>query len=77
MSRHLRLIAVCACILASAGCSNERRLPTDPSPPAPTGPTAPSPPPPPSDSQRLAALALFDAATVHAGLTTSPLYFGG
>jgi hypothetical protein len=45
MSRYLRLIAFCAGVLASAGCSSERRLPTDPGPPlAPTGPTAPSPP---------------------------------
>ena len=67
MSRYLRLIAFCVSVLASAGCSNERRPPTEPSPPAPTGPTAPSAP------QRLAALALFDAASVHAGMTTSPL----
>ena len=45
MSRHLRLIAFCVCVLAGAGCS-ERRLPTDPTPPGPTGPTAPSPPQP-------------------------------
>ena len=34
MSRHLRLFAACAALLASAGCSNERRppLPTDPTP---------------------------------------------
>jgi hypothetical protein len=50
--------------LASAGCSNERRLPIDPTPLGPTGPSAP---------QRLAALALFDAAIVHAEATTSPL----
>jgi hypothetical protein len=68
MSRHLLLIAFCAGLLASAGCSSERRLPTDPGPPlAQTGPTAPS------DPQRLAALALLDAAGVHAGVTTSPL----
>lgn len=73
MSRYLRLTAVCVCIVASAGCSNERRPPTEPSLPAPTGPTAPSPPQPPSAAQRLAALALFDAASVHAGMTTSPL----
>jgi hypothetical protein len=32
MSRHLRLIAVCAGLLASTGCSRERRLPTAPPP---------------------------------------------
>ena len=73
MSRHLRLIAFCTGLLACAGCSDERRLPTEPTPPGPTGPTAPSPPQPPSEPQRLAALALFDAASVHAGMTTSPL----
>lgn len=73
MSRHIRLIALCAGLLASAGCSNERRLPTDPTPPGGSGPTAPVPPEPPSELQRLAALALFDAASVHAGMTTSPL----
>jgi hypothetical protein len=75
MSRYLRLIAFCAGVLATAGCSDERRLPTEPAPPAPvpTGPTAPSPPRPPPDPQRLAALALFESASLHAGLTTSPL----
>ena len=77
MSRHLRLMAWCAVLLAGAGCSEERRPPTGPTPVGPTGPTAPAPPlpPPPQspDSQRLAALALFDAASVHAGMTTSPL----
>jgi hypothetical protein len=75
MSRHLRLIAVCAGLLASAGCSSERRLPTDPTPSSPTAPTEPSPPQPPSDPQRLAALALFEAVIVHQALTTSPLTY--
>jgi len=70
MSRHLRLIAFCTGLLASAGCSSERRLPTDPTPLGPTGPTEPSPS---SAPQRLAALALFEAASLHEGLTTSPL----
>jgi hypothetical protein len=70
MSRHLRLIAVCAGLLASAGCSGERRLPT-----APTGPTEPPPPQTPSAPQRLAALALFEAASLHERLTTSPLVY--
>src|SRR5687767_3036934 len=70
MSRHLRLIAVCAGLLASAGCSDERRLPT-----APTGPTEPAPPQTPSAPQRLAALALLEAVNVHQALTTSPLTF--
>ena len=73
MSRHLRLIAFCAGLLASAGCSDEPRLPADPTPPAPTGPTAPSPPQPPSDPQRRAALALFESASLHESLTTSPI----
>jgi hypothetical protein len=73
MSRHLRLIAFCAGLLASAGCSSERRLPTDPTAPGSTGPTEPSPPQPPSAPQRLAALALFESASLHEGLTTSPL----
>ena len=68
MLRHLTLIAFCAGVLAGAGCSDERRPPTDPAPPlAPSGPTAPS------ATQRRAALALFEAASVHAGVTTSPL----
>jgi len=68
MLRHLRLIALWAGVLACAGCSDERRIPTNPGPPlAPTGPTAPS------DTQRRAALALFEAASVHAAATTSPL----
>jgi hypothetical protein len=72
MSRHLRLIAVCAGLLASAGCSGERRLPTAPTSPSPTGPTEPAPPQP-SASQRLAAFALLEAVNVHQALTTSPL----
>ena len=75
MSRHLRLIAVCAGLLASAGCSSERRLPTAPLPPGPAGPTEPAPPQTPSAPQRLAALALFDAVIVHERLTTSPLTY--
>src|SRR5687767_10616980 len=74
MSQHVRLTAVCACIVVGVGCSNERRLPTDPTPPGSTAPTAPSPPPPPSTPQNLAAFALFEAASLHAGVTTSPLY---
>ena len=70
MSRHLRLMAVCAGLLASAGCSGERRLPT-----APTGPTEPAPPQTPSAPQRRAALALFEAASLHEQLTTSPLVY--
>jgi hypothetical protein len=43
----------------------------------PTEPTStPTPGPEPSASQRLAALALFDAAGVHMVATTSPLTFG-
>jgi hypothetical protein len=75
MSRHLRLIAVCAGLLASAGCSSERRLPTDPTPPGSAGPNDPASPQPPSAPQRLAALALFEAVNVHMWLTTSPLTF--
>jgi hypothetical protein len=75
ISRHLRLIAVCAGLLASAGCSSERRLPTDPTAPGPAGPIDPAPPQPPSDPQRLAALALFEAVILHKGLTTSPLTY--
>ena len=42
----------------------------DPGPPLTSpGPTAPAPP----DTQRRAALALLDAASLHAGVTTSPL----
>ena len=74
MSRHLRLIAVCAGLLASAGCS-ERRLPTAPPPAGPAGLTGPDVPPPLPAAQRLAALTLFDAANVHMWLTTSPLTF--
>ena len=70
MSRQSLLIAFCAGLLASAGCSSEPRLPTDPGPPPPLAPTAPTAP---SDPQRRAALALLDAAGVHAGATTSPL----
>jgi hypothetical protein len=72
MSRHLRLMALCAGLLAAAGCSDERLPPTAPAPVVSTVPTEPSPPQSP-DSQRLAALALFDAARVHAEVTTSPL----
>ena len=37
MLRHLTLLALCAGVLAGAGCSDERRIPTDPGPPlAPT-----------------------------------------
>lgn len=75
MSRYLRLIAVCAGLLASAGCSSERRLPTAPTSPSPAGPIDPAQPQPPSAPQRLAALALFDAVIVHQALTTSPLIF--
>lgn len=46
MLRHLRLIAFCAGLLASAGCSDERRLPTDPTRSGPIGPTEPRPQPP-------------------------------
>ena len=74
MSRYLRLIAVCAGLLASAGCSRERRLLTAPTPAVPTGPTEPAPPQP-SASQRLAAFALLEAVNVHQGLTTSPLIY--
>ena len=73
MAGHLRLIAFCAGLLASAGCSDERRLPAEPGPAAPTGPTAPSPPQPSSDPQRRAALALFESASLHEALTTSPI----
>src|SRR6185503_4386227 len=64
MSRYLWLIAVCAGLLASAGCSNGRRG-------LPVGPT----PTPTLDqrAQRQAALALFDAAIVHEEATTSAL----
>lgn len=73
MLRHLRLIAFGAGLLACAGCSDERRIPTDPGPPlAPIGPPAPGPTAP-SETQRVAALALLDAAGVHAWATTSPL----
>jgi hypothetical protein len=72
MPGRLRLIAFCAGLLASAGCSNERRLPNEPTPLGPTAPTAPSSP---SAPQRLAALALLDAASVHAEATTSPLAY--
>lgn len=65
MSRHLRLIVFCVGLLASAGCSNEHRLPTDPDPP----------PPSPSASQRLAALALIESAFLHEEVTTSPLTY--
>jgi hypothetical protein len=68
MLRHLTLIACCAGVLAGTGCSDQRRLPMDPGPPpTPTGPTVPS------DAQRATALALLDAAGVHAWATTSPL----
>jgi hypothetical protein len=72
MSRRLGLIAVCVGLLASAGCSKERRLPTSPTAPVPAGPTEPAPPQPPS-AQRLAALALFEAVIDHEVLMTSPL----
>jgi len=75
MSRHLRLIAVCAGLLAGVGCSREHRLPTEPTPSGPTAPTGPDAPPPLPAAQRLAALTLFDAAFVHEALTTSPLKF--
>lgn len=75
MSRHLRLIAVCAGLLASAGCSRERQLPTAPTGPAEPAPPQPAPPQSPSVAQRLAALALFESASLHEALTTSPLTF--
>ena len=61
MSRHLRLIAFCSALLAGAGCSG------------PTSPGGPPSPPPSPDPQRLAALALFESASVHWAVTTSPL----
>src|SRR5689334_20161799 len=65
MSRHLWLIAVCAGLLVSAGCSNGRRgLPFEPSPTTRAQQQW---------AQRQAALALFDVAIVHAEATTSPL----
>ena len=68
MLRHLRLIAFAAGVLACAGCSEDHRPPTDPGPPfVPPGPPAVS------AAQRSAALALLDAAGVHAWATTSPL----
>jgi hypothetical protein len=68
MLRHLRLIAFAAGVLACAGCSDDQRPPTDPgSPFVPPGPTEPP------ATQRSAALALLDAAGVHAWATTSPL----
>src|SRR5262245_61663290 len=79
MSRHLRLIVLCVGLLASAGCSNERRPPTGPTPtPAPNpspGPTDPTGPQPPSPSQRLAALALLEAVRAHQAVTASPFIF--
>jgi hypothetical protein len=71
MSRRLRLIAVCVGLLASVGCSEERRLPTAATPPV-AGPTEPAPQPP-SAPQRSAALALFEAVIDHETLMTSPL----
>jgi hypothetical protein len=67
MARQLRLIAFCAGLLASAECSKDRQLPL--------GPSGPTPPEPPSAAQRLAALALFESASLHAGVTTSPLTY--
>ena len=60
MSRYLRQIAFCAGVLAIAGCNNIHP------------PTAPSGPLSPSTSQR-AALALLDAANIHASIAASPL----
>src|SRR5207237_1146804 len=74
MSRYLRFIAVCAVLLASAGCSGEHRLPGAPTSPTATAPTEPSASQPPAQ-QRLAAFALFEAVLVHQALTTSPLTF--
>jgi hypothetical protein len=45
-------------------------------PSAPSGAPTPTPGPEPSASQRLAALALFEAASVHAGVMTSLLTYG-
>ena len=78
MSRHLPRIVLCVGLLANAGCSNERQLPTHPSPPidpnSSAGPTEP-PPPQPSPAQRLAALALLEAARAHQAVTASPFVF--
>src|SRR5215471_14454871 len=72
MSRHLRLIVFSVGLLANAGCSNEHRLPTGQTE-SRGGST--EQPPPPSPSQRLAALALFEAVIDHEALMTSPLNF--
>ena len=67
-------------VMASLGVSVVVTLGCVPPPPAPTPvgtPTStPAPAPEPSAAQRNAALALFDAAAVHAAVTTFPLYYG-
>ncbi len=60
-------------LAAAGGCSES--MPTSPSATV-TSPAPPPPPPAPPEAsapQRLAALALFESASLHAALTTSPL----
>ena len=76
----MRTSSLARLVMASLGVSVVVTLGCVPPPPAPTPvgtPTStPAPAPEPSAAQRNAALALFDAAAVHAAVTTFPLYYG-
>ena len=66
------MASLCVSVVITLGCV--------PPPPAPTPVGTPTstlaPAPEPSAAQRNAALALFDAAIVHAAVTTFPLWYG-
>jgi hypothetical protein len=68
MLSPVRLASIGVSMLITLGCGNPPAAPWE----TPTPPRGPEP----SASQRLAALALFDAAGVHAFLTTSLLTYG-
>lgn len=67
--RHATFAAVFVGLLVSAGCSSERRAL------APVAPSDARPSEPSVASQRLAALALFQSASLHAEVMTSALIF--
>ena len=74
----MRTSSLARVVMASLGVSVVVTLGCVPPPPAPSPSSAPTamPVPEPSAAQRNAVLALFDAASVHAAVTTFPLWYG-
>src|SRR5262245_50287204 len=63
-------------VVITAGCGKPPCLPSAPSELSPSPARTPRRPPQPWSASELAALALFDAASAHAAVTTSPLTSG-